>query len=177
MRVLFLDFDGVLNDVNYLMDADALEDEMFFTNHGFFDKFELCLQLDRTKVQRLNEIINETGCYIVLSTAWREYGLESCKNMLMMRGFRYPHRIIDITPSGFAKYRVDEIMLWIVMNDCERDLTKYVMLDDDVKGDAIKRFGEDHIVQTYMNNATFTEAGLTEEKKQEVILKLVGEGY
>jgi len=175
MRILFLDFDGVLNDVNYLMDYDERYD--FLSHNGPLDRFELCTQLDTIKVGRLNEIVDETGCYIVLSTAWREYGIESCKNMLMMRGFRYPHRIIDVTPSGFDRHRIGEIILWRVLNDVENDLTSYVMLDDDMTDKAVIRLGENHTVQTYMSVKGFKEAGLTEEKKEEVINKLIGDSY
>ncbi len=50
--ILFLDIDGVLNDHTWHQPADSTT-------------------IDKPCMDRLNKIIAETGCQIVLSTAWR----------------------------------------------------------------------------------------------------------
>lgn len=171
MKILFLDFDGVLNDCGYVIDLS----KEFFGFHTYLDKYSYCTELDPVRIERLNEIVDETGCFIVLSTAWRYYGLEYCKEILTMRGFRFPHRIIDITPiHDFEEdSRVQEVILWLMINDPERDLSHYVMLDDDIEPTGIDRIGKEHITQTYL--ADVIEGGLTEIKKRETIRKLIGD--
>ena len=56
MKVIFLDFDGVLNSNTYFINSK--EKQPFF--------------LEDEKMFLLNRIINETNAKIVLSTSWRE---------------------------------------------------------------------------------------------------------
>ena len=57
MRVLFLDFDGVLNSDKYNSERD-------WRTQG---------NIDETRLPLLRRIIDETGAVIVLSTSWREH--------------------------------------------------------------------------------------------------------
>lgn len=170
MRILFLDFDGVLNDDSFFERGGG---ESNLSKHIFLDKYSLTDNLDWDKVARLNEIVHETGCFIVLSTAWRYLGLDDCKNVLMMKGFKYPHRIIDLTPD--VKFdndsRVQEVMTWLILNDIEKDISSYVMLDDDIHRSGENKIGKEHCVITYFCEET--EGGLNPSKKREVVQKLL----
>ena len=65
MKVIFLDFDGVLNS-----------DKIPQTPHNPLIRFGspewLATQFDTKLVARLNFIIEKTGACVVLSTSWRE---------------------------------------------------------------------------------------------------------
>ena len=56
MKVIFLDFDGVLNSEKYLRKVGG---------HG--------VAIDPTRMELLKQIVLETGAKIVLSTSWRAH--------------------------------------------------------------------------------------------------------
>lgn len=177
LKILFLDFDGVLNDFGFVHQESELDFESEFS---FLDEFKAAELLDTQKIKNLNYIVDQTRCFIVLSTAWRFYGIETCKKLLMMRGFRYPHRIIDVTPSqSFTgeDYRINEIILWLTLNDPDRHLKSYVALDDDIQESGEKIIGKNHCVITTYSENKDEDYGLTTDKMLEVIDKLTGKLY
>lgn len=76
-RIIFLDFDGVLNVAN--KDYDRF-------GQFFHEEF----------IKNLGKIINETGAKIVISSSWRSAGLEEMRQLWAERN--YPGEIVDITP-------------------------------------------------------------------------------
>lgn len=76
-RIIFLDFDGVLNIAE--KDSDRF-------GQVFHEEF----------IKNLGKIINETGAKIVVSSSWRSGGLEEMRQLWSERN--YPGEIIDITP-------------------------------------------------------------------------------
>lgn len=120
MKVVFLDFDGVLNVIP--------EDHDDFGGI-FHPEF----------VENLGRLIKETDAKLVISSTWRHMGLERLHRMWEHRG--YPGEIIGITPDlrwrtpddklepGEEKYvRGDEIQAIL---DQYYQITNYVILDDD----------------------------------------------
>lgn len=115
MRVIFLDFDGVLNTYSYmfLTDGDAPE-----------------LGLDPKRVAYVNEIIQRTGAVVVLSTAWRydntQFALEC---MLRKRGL--VGEVVGMTPEPEEhvtyKPREVEVQAWL---DKHPEVESFVVLDD-----------------------------------------------
>lgn len=116
-KIIFLDFDGVLNVIP--------------TKH---DDFGAIFHVEF--VLNLKEIIEETGAKIVISSSWRSDGLEKLRRMWEHR--KYPGEIVDVTPSTVAagkRYdipydlvkRGDEIRLWLENNK----VNKFVIIDDD----------------------------------------------
>lgn len=111
-KILFLDVDGVLNSL---------------TSGGRY-------ALKRPCLKRLENIVKETGCEIVLSSTWRkdQYALKRLKRVLAYRGLE----ISSITPD-FADVnhlvRGDEILEWMVLNLTidEWRSVKYAIVDDD----------------------------------------------
>jgi len=66
MKVLFLDFDGVLNHHRWFSDFLAREGrEPLFGGDDDVDHF------DPACVERVNRICRETGAVICISSAWR----------------------------------------------------------------------------------------------------------
>lgn len=118
MKTIFLDIDGVLN-VDY-------EDRDQF-GHIFRDEY----------VQNLKEIIEKTGAKIVISSTWKDKGIERMLDLWKERNL--PGEIIDITPdcvdvceaTNIVYYdqvkRGHEIKLWLERHP---EVTQYVILDD-----------------------------------------------
>lgn len=115
MKVIFLDFDGVLNTYSYmfLTDGDAPEDG-----------------LDPRHIRHVNEIIRQTGAVIVLSTAWRyEHSQAALNAMLEKRGLC--GKVISMTPEPsqhvIHEPRENEIRAWLAVHS---DVESFVVLDD-----------------------------------------------
>ncbi len=136
MKVLFLDIDGVANSDQWFKSPEwKLAVKKYGDDRSDFDP---------VLVARLNEIVEHTGCYIVISSAWRlTFTLERIKGFLIAAGFDHPERIIDKTPSlMYKKYsanktynevnprvegRGSEIDAWLREHE---DVESFVILDD-----------------------------------------------
>lgn len=105
MKILFLDVDGVLN------------------SHKTGGRYAL----KRACLKRLEKIVKETGCEIVLSSTWRkdEYALKRLKRVLQYRGIK----IKDTTPILNTERGV-EIQAWLVKNIGSEEKV-FAILDDD----------------------------------------------
>ena len=118
MKVIFLDFDGVMNTAYY---AHILGKEGRSGNDEFWAAF------DPNCVRNLKDIIDKTGAEIVVTSSWKS--LMSYKGMLNMweqRGL--PGYVIDVTPSSSGcRHRGDEIDAWL--KECKEDC-QYVIIDD-----------------------------------------------
>jgi HAD domain in Swiss Army Knife RNA repair proteins len=122
-RVVFLDFDGVLNH------------EAFYRAKG-----PGVLGLDPTRVALVNEIVARTGAHVVVSSTWRMgTTLSSLRDTLGSVGFT--GRVIGKTPDlsaqwkegslvMAAKERGDEIQAWID-GFRRHPVASFVILDDD----------------------------------------------
>lgn len=130
MKILFLDCDGVLN-----------------CQQTFVDHRKTVDPLDLQMVKRVQKIVKETGCKVVMSSTWRRHdeARESVNKLIPLFG---------VTPS-VAVYRGKEIQAWLKEHP---EVTKYVCLDDDSDF-----YPEQHLFKT--NWLT----GLTDEITNEVI--------
>ena len=128
MDVIFLDFDGVLNNRHFR----SIRSDMIDEKHMTF----------------LHRIVEATGARIVLSTSWRVHWDESLENRSetgreIDRIFgKYGIEIIGKIPVGDSHDRAQEIRHWL--ND-HPDVGRYVILDDSPFG-----WGElaEHLVRT-----------------------------
>lgn len=138
MKVLFLDHDGVI----------CLSPQWGgrFKKKGYDSNPETPLDIrmdsfDSKAVKVLNDIIEETGCEIVVSSDWKNWGnLEKMREMYITRGIKPP---IDLTPNmkdfdegGFGMFkwknlyeaiRVIEIKKWL---EDHPEVTHWVAVDD-----------------------------------------------
>ena len=138
LRIIFLDFDGVMN------------------NAGSLDKID---PLDSKAIQLLNDLVNATDACIVISSSWRIGNTLHWSQLMMARaGFKFPEKIIgatmeisDKTNGGIwvSKTRGQEIALWLE----QVSVDSFVIFDDESDMDPVT----DHLVKT-----TF-ETGLLEE--------------
>jgi len=134
MKVIFLDFDGVLNPTHYMMclgrmwkESNGLIKSQDDYGHLFFDQ----------NVTQLNRILNETNAKIVVSSTWRLSGAKTILDMFIDRGMiNCANAFYDITPdhaqpqaSGLclSDARGDEIKAWLNEHP---EVTKYVIIDD-----------------------------------------------
>ena len=118
MKTIFLDIDGVLN-------VDYADRDQF--GHIFRDEY----------VQNLKEIIEKTGAKIVISSTWKDKGIE--RMLALWKERNLPGEIIDVTPdcvdvceaTDIIYYdqvkRGHEIKLWLDRNP---EVNQYVILDD-----------------------------------------------
>ena len=124
MKIIFLDFDGVIT-----------------TEKSLFN-------LDKDKCDMIQTIVNETGAKIVISSSWRRNTLDKTIEYLTTISERVPFvvswidDIVDVTSRmyGFKlsskgeHYQIsrgEEIARWLKENE-SIDIDSYVILDDDV---------------------------------------------
>jgi len=128
MKIIFLDFDGVLNSEAY---SDFCKDVLGYDNGygGFFqiedDITREVVKFDPLTLRILQYILDETDAKIVISSTWRElHPLHRIKEMLALYGID-PDRVIGVTASnGRQAFRGDEVNLFL------RAYDSYVILDD-----------------------------------------------
>jgi hypothetical protein len=117
MKIVFLDFDGVLNNFALMRDDGRPLD-----------------RLDPAAVARLEAIVARSGAKVVISSSWRVHRpLDDLREMLADLGFS--GEVIDRTPEIPVSRYVDpfitrgrEIQAWI---DAQAEpLESYVILDD-----------------------------------------------
>ena len=134
MKVIFLDFDGVLNSG----DNSEVLTNMVAENPELMQMYKPGIMFDERCVRWLEWIIRETGCKIVISSSWRLYynldQLQTIWNELSL-----PGEIIGYTPFETGILMLDkqeitrdfergrEIQSWL--NDNKPDT--YCIVDDD----------------------------------------------
>lgn len=151
MKVIFLDFDGVLNH-----DGDDPDNRMYRA-HG---EANHSLALFAEKVALVERVYQQTGAVIVLSTAWRHHFSQSViAGWLAEKGLTAP--IVGVTPSRMSSWRRHEIRWYL---DDHPEVSRYVILDDiDLRDAGFSLF----IWCDPME-------GLTEEQAEEAIAYLTG---
>ncbi len=122
MKILFLDFDGVLNST------------AFFRTRG--NRYEP-ETLDEAAVRRVNAILARTGAKVVVSSTWREgYSIDGLRKILVHHGFA--GELVGVTPvlseveDGTSirlhVARGQEIQTWL---DAQQgSIDTFVILDD-----------------------------------------------
>ena len=107
LKIIFLDFDGVVNA---------------------FNEPESLRQLSKTCVETLNTLIEKTDANIVITSTWRIlHSMADLRQILINAGFKFPYKVIGKTPRGGR--RGTEIEEWLKAFPKEIEL--FVILDDD----------------------------------------------
>ena len=106
-KIIFLDFDGVVNS---------------------FSEPESLRCLSQGCVANLNTLLERSGASIVVSSVWRiGHPIADLRQILVNAGLRFPERIVGITPRGYG-VRGDEIGQWLRNHP---EVEAFVILDDD----------------------------------------------
>ena len=95
-KILFLDFDGVLN-TNHYQSLLQYKGKPWQDEYGAF--------FDPNAVKQLKRIIDATCADIVIESSWKYLGLDAMKELWKVRNL--PGRVVDITPSSVS----DEYLL------------------------------------------------------------------
>ncbi len=154
MKVIFLDFDGVLNTEKYVK-----------------ARAEFGVIIDPVKMLLLKQIVEKTSAEIVLSTSWREHWdknswkCDDTGKRINEIFAQFNLKIFDKTPQLRLK-REEEIRLWL---NVHREVVNFVVLDDMLLS---AEFLEGHFVKTYNYSKGLDEQAF--EKAVE-ILNLKGE--
>lgn len=137
MKIIFLDIDGVLNSMQYIIRLN-----------GLFDRPEN--QMDPEAVVRLNRLTDATGAKLVISSTWRipflnEGNLDALSRMI--RSYKITAEVVGMTPRKFTSNRAQEISIWL--HDTDLEVEQYVIIDDSVSDlDGL----EDRLVATKFND-------------------------
>lgn len=118
MKIIFLDFDGVMDTARY-------ELMLRISGHPSVDTYGTVF--DPECVWNLKQIIGKTGAKIVVSSSWKDLlSFEELLDMWEIRGL--PGEVIGTTPYTLeCRNRGDEIDLWL--KECDEEC-QYVILDD-----------------------------------------------
>ena len=135
-KIVFLDFDGVVN--TELMYYLAMTQEGDWTD-------EYGLKFDPDSVANLKTVVDATGAAIVAITSWKVRGLDYLQDLWHQR--QMPGELTDITPSSYIDFRPgrhcepvcvevpceskgEEITEWLQMEKAQGRETRYVIFDD-----------------------------------------------
>ncbi len=154
MKVIFLDFDGVLNSEKYVSRCGK---------YG--------VVIDDTKLQLIKRLVESTNAKIVLSTSWREHW-EKDSNKCDAIGVemnnifaKYGLTIYDKTKKINAR-REKEIEAFVIEN---KEIENFIVFDDCyLSSDII----DGHFIKT-----SYYRDGLEEEDILKAIAILKGESY
>lgn len=118
MKIIFLDFDGVMDTAYY---------DHILSKNGLPESDEYGVVFDPNCVKNLKYIVDHTGADIVVTSSWKN--LMTYQDFLEMWKTRnLPGFITDVTPSPFGKRkRGDQIDAWL--DECKADC-QFVIIDD-----------------------------------------------
>jgi Swiss Army Knife RNA repair-like protein len=164
MKIIFLDFDGVLNSFDTLRRADS-----YYAHPNWHDT-----HIDPIMVSRLNDLLERSGAHVVISSSWRNiYDLEELKSILSRRGLeeKFLDRFVDVTPT-LDTHRGEEIQAWFEGHPAsgfslvERGevVENFVIIDDDNDMLHLKSY----LVQTSL------DTGMTEHHVEAALAILAG---
>lgn len=137
MNVIFLDVDGVLNNVKYL--------EKCYKRNGHFSMSMYNYPFDPYNLKQFSKLARKFKAKIVLTSTWRLDS--SAKSILSARLAEYGVKIYDSTKYLGATRGV-EIKDWLKTYQKDHvDKVNYLVIDDDVY-DLASFIDEGRIVQT-----------------------------
>lgn len=136
MKVIFLDFDGVLNSALYARTEEYQKHAGGASWHSVDSLKWWSYGLDSVAVERLNSLVERTGAKVVISSSWRLGATQEwLVQILTSRGFT--GEVVGVTPAyGGDEPRHKEIEGWIETHRPEG----YVVIDDDADAEIAGRF-------------------------------------
>src|ERR1035437_1351328 len=152
MRVIFLDFDGVLNSVGSFIYNNRLK-LLGLTETPTHKSF--C----PVSCSNLEYILEECpDVQVVVSSTWRRNKtLEALKEILKVHHIM-ADRMIGTTPICASRYRGDEIKEYL---DSHPEVTEFVIIDDDSD---MKPYMDRLVKTENRNGLTFTDAEKVDRK-------------
>lgn len=118
MKIIFLDFDGVMDTAYY---------DLVLSKEGLPESDSYGTVFDPDCVQYLKEIIDKTGADIVVTSSWK-YFMDYKDFLEMWKNRDLPGFVTDVTPTPTVRRnRGDEIDAWL--DECDVEC-QYVIIDD-----------------------------------------------
>lgn len=135
LKLIFLDFDGVLNSNQYFNSyyyfnllkenniQDAIEDVFAKAPH---------FHIDPQAIELINQLVEQSGAKVIVSSSWRKvFALDKINTMLGLRGANF--QCVDITSFKFGyRYRGYDIKEYL--SDLKQDKNiipkSFVIIDD-----------------------------------------------
>lgn len=113
MKVVFVDFDGVLN---HFPPGEVVLTQAYLDN-----------PLEVALVARLEQLVQRTAARVVISSSWRaRMTLDELRRALAARGFTGD--VIDTTPRLRTGIRAHEISAWLALHP---EVAAFAILDDE----------------------------------------------
>jgi hypothetical protein len=126
MRILFLDFDGVLNNQGSFIYETRRRDEWEDPTATGPVNESLCPICCSNLIYILEHV---TDVKIVISSTWRElFSLDWLKEKLQSYHID-SSLVIDVTPQTVSGHRNREVHMWL---DSHPEVTEYVIVDDNL---------------------------------------------
>jgi len=123
MRVVFLDFDGVLNSAKWMEQVHAVDRKFA----SFLQRHQE--ELNPEAVKLVSDFVLEMEARVVISSSWRIlHPLGEIRIMLKNRGWDARNLIIDKTPNTKRGWRGEEVNQWLSEHP---EVTAHVIFDDD----------------------------------------------
>lgn len=123
MKIIFLDFDGVLNNDKWIHAVFA--DKKKYISYSERQQDEL----DPSRVKLISDFAKDVGASIVVSSSWRiTHTLEELQTFLYTAGLDRSVNVIDRTPRDYRGYRGAEVKAWLKDHP---EVTHHVIFDDD----------------------------------------------
>lgn len=130
MKVVFLDFDGVLNNDKWIHAVFASTKKYISYQERQQD------EINPAKVKLIDDFVNEFDAQIVVSSSWRiTHTLDELNVFLTNSGMT--RKAIDVTPRDYRGYRGAEVKAWLRAHP---EVTHYVIFDDDRDFDPDQNF-------------------------------------
>ncbi len=117
-RLLFLDFDGVVN-VPFAPGTPEFEQAMRGETNDFFRP---------EMVDRVNRLCRDYGLAVVITSSWRYSGLDYCLSHLYRAGFDRTIPVEGMTDTDDPLFRREDEIYRYVMQ--ARDVSAFLILDD-----------------------------------------------
>lgn len=147
---IFLDIDGVLNNINHYRKQHEKYGGRFFCQNMPFNP---------DSIKNLYKVVKRYDAKIVLTSSWRKSA--PCMTVLEARLAEYGLKIYDKT--GDVGSRCNEIVDWMFAHT--KDDEAYIIIDDEMY-DILEGFNRDHIVEVN------SYKGFNRAKMQEAIDKI-----
>ena len=131
LRILFLDFDGVLNSGPYMR---TWAQAFYLTapqeaKQSQAERFKMdAAKIDTLAIERVNRIIAATGARVVVCSSWRHFHpVSRLRRLLRSRGF--VGSVVGVTPAIPGAMRGAECVAWLAAHP--RAAWSFAALDDD----------------------------------------------
>jgi hypothetical protein len=133
-KVIFLDFDGVLNSVRSVVADNCNKHDALTTKKTMLLNDKIESGFDPVAVNLVYQLIQRTDSYVVVSSAWRHsMSLVNLRNIFNIE-FGWPsgidERIIGTTEIITNNNRGEEIDKWISDHTCGIRNFNYIIIDD-----------------------------------------------